>query len=89
MPVPIDKEWIKGMVEIGECLSTTALQHDLDIFELKVEPEFGYIYVKGTKVDDTGEKMQEVFHAIHWGSLGTTDIKVAPQGTAIPTGASN
>ena len=77
------------MITVGEYLSGEALRHDIDIIDICVEPEFGYIYVKGTKVDDTGTKMQEVFHAIHWGSLGTTDIKVAPQGNAIPTGASN
>ena len=77
------------MVTVGEYLSGEALRHNIDILDICVEPEFGYIYVKGTKVDDTGTKMQEVFHAIHWGSLGTTDIKVAPQGTVIPTGASN
>ena len=87
MPVPIDEEWIKGMVEIGECLSKTALQHDLDIFELKVEPEFGYIHVKGSKTNDAGTKVVEVFHATQWRDLGITDIKIAPQGTAIPTGA--
>ena len=87
--VPVTEDWIKDMITVGEYLSGEALRHDIDIIDIRVEPEFGYIYVKGTKVDNTGSKMQEVFHAIHWENLGTTDIKVAPQGTAIPTGASN
>ena len=87
--VPIDKEVVKGLIELGECLSTTALQHDIDILDIRVEPEFGYIHVKGTKVDDTGTKMREVFHATQWRDLGITDLNIAPQGTAIPTGASN
>ena len=86
--VPIDNDWIKGLLELGECLNTSALHHDIDILDIRVEPEFGYIHVKGTKVDDTGTKMREVFHATQWRDLGT-DIKIAPQGTAIPTGASN
>ena len=87
MPVPIDNNWIKGLVEVGECLSKTALRHNIDVLDIKVEPEFGYIYIKGTKTNEAGTKMREVFHATHWGNLGTTDIKIAPQGTAIPTGA--
>ena len=88
MPVPIDNDWIKGLLELGECLNTSALHHDIDILDIRVEPEFGYIHVRGTKVDDTGTKMREMFHATQWRDLGT-DIKIAPQGTAIPTGASN
>ena len=86
--VPIDEEFVKGLVGLGECLNTTALHHDIDILDIRVEPEFGYIHVKGTKVDASGTKMREVFHATQWRDLGT-DIKIAPQGTAIPTGASN
>ena len=78
MPVPIDNDWIKGLLELGECLNTSALHHDIDILDIRVEPEFGYIHVRGTKVDDTGTKMREVFHATQWRDLGT-DIKIAPQ----------
>ena len=76
--VPIDEEFVKGLVGLGECLNTTALHHDIDILDIRVEPEFGYIHVKGSKVDDTGTKMREVFHATQWRDLGT-DIKIAPQ----------
>ena len=76
--VPIDEEFVKGLVGLGECLNTTALHHDIDILDIRVEPEFGYIHVKGTKVNDTGTKMREVFHATQWRDLGT-DIKIAPQ----------
>ena len=88
MPVPIDNEYITGLLELGECLNTSALHHDIDILDIRVEPEFGYIHVRGTKVDPSGTKMREMFHATQWRDLGT-DIKIAPQGTAIPTGASN
>ena len=74
--VPIDNDWIKGLLELGECLNTSALHHDIDILDIRVEPEFGYIHVKGTKVDDTGTKMREVFHATQWRDLGVTDIKL-------------
>ena len=76
--VPIDEEFVKGLVGLGECLNTSALHHDIDILDIRVEPEFGYIHVKGTKVDDTGTKMREVFHATQWRDLGT-DIKIAQQ----------
>jgi hypothetical protein len=89
MPVPIDNDWIKGLLELGECLNTSALHHDIDILDIRVEPEFGYIHVRGTKVDPSGTKMREMFHATQWRDLGVTDIKISPQGTAIPTGASN
>ena len=78
MPVPIDNDWIKGLLELGECLNTTALHHDIDILDIRVEPEFGYIHVRGTKVDPSGTKMREMFHATQWRDLGT-DIKIAPQ----------
>ena len=89
MPVPIDEEFVKGLVGLGECLNTTALHHDIDILDIRVEPEFGYVHVKGTKVDDTGTKMREVFHATQWRDLGITDINIAPQGTVadVHTGA--
>lgn len=76
--VPIDEEFVKGLVGLGECLNTSALHHDIDILDIRVEPEFGYIHVKGTKVDASGTKMREVFHATQWRDLGT-DIKIAPQ----------
>lgn len=60
MPVPIDNDWIKGLLELGECLNTTALHHDIDILDIRVEPEFGYIHVRGTKVDPSGTKMREI-----------------------------
>ena len=78
MPVPIDNDWIKGLLELGECLNTSALHHDIDILDIRVEPEFGYIHVRGTKVDPSGTKMREMFHATQWRDLGT-DIKIAPQ----------
>ena len=78
MPVPIDNDWIKGLLELGECLNTSALHHDIDILDIKVEPEFGYIHIKGSKVDPSGTKMREMFHATQWRDLGT-DIKIAPQ----------
>ena len=76
--VPIDEEFVKGLVGLGECLNTSALHHDIDILDIRVEPEFGYIHIKGSKVDDTGTKMREMFHATQWRDLGT-DIKIAPQ----------
>ena len=76
--VPIDEEFVKGLVGLGECLNTTALHHDIDILDIRVEPEFGYIHVRGTKVDPSGTKMREMFHATQWRDLGT-DIKIAPQ----------
>lgn len=76
--VPIDNDWIKGLLELGECLNTSALHHDIDILDIRVEPEFGYIHVRGTKVDPSGTKMREMFHATQWRDLGT-DIKIAPQ----------
>lgn len=78
MPVPIDETYIKGLLELGECLNTSALRHDTDILDIRVEPEFGYIHVRGTKVDPSGTKMREMFHATQWRDLGT-DIKIAPQ----------
>ena len=78
MPVPIDNDWIKGLLELGGVLNTSAMPHDIGILDIKVEPEFGYIHIKGSKVDDTGTKMREVFHATQWRDLGT-DIKIAPQ----------
>ena len=78
MPVPIDETYIKGLLELGECLNTSALHHDIDILDIRVEPEFGYIHVRGTKVDPSGTKMREMFHATQWRDLGT-DIKIAPQ----------
>ena len=77
MPVPIDNEYITGLLELGGVLNTSALHHDIDILDLKMEPEFGYIHVRGTKVDASGTKMREVFHATQWRDLGT-DIKIAP-----------
>ena len=76
--VPIDEEFVKGLVGLGECLNTSAMHHDIDILDIRVEPEFGYIHVRGTKVDASGTKMREVFHATQWRDLGT-DIKIAPQ----------
>lgn len=76
--VPIDEEFVKGLVGLGECLNTSALHHDIDILDIRVEPEFGYIHVRGTKVDPSGTKMREMFHATQWRDLGT-DIKIAPQ----------
>ena len=89
--VPIDEEFVKGLVGLGECLNTTALHHDIDILDIRVEPEFGYIHVRGTKVDPSGTKMREMFHATQWRDLGITDIKIAPQGTVadVLTGASS
>ena len=78
MPVPIDNDWIKGLLELGECLNTSAMHHDIDILDIRVEPEFGYIHVRGTRVDPSGTKMREMFHATQWRDLGT-DIKIAPQ----------
>lgn len=86
--VPIDNEYITGLLELGGVLNTSAMHHDIDILDIKVEPEFGYVHIKGSKVDASGTKMREIFHATQWRDLGT-DIKIAPQGTAIPTGASN
>ena len=77
MPVPIDNEYITGLLELGGVLNTSALHHDIDILDIRVEPEFGYIHVRGTKVDASGTKMREVFHATQWRDLGT-DIKIAP-----------
>lgn len=87
--VPITEDWIKDMVTVGEYLSGEALRHDIDIIDIRVEPEFGYIHVKGSKTNDAGTKVVEVFHATQWRDLGITDLKIAPQGNAIPTGASN
>ena len=78
MPVPIDNDWIEGLLELGGVLNTSALHHDIDILDIKVEPEFGYIHIKGSKVDPAGTKMREMFHATQWRDLGT-DIKIAPQ----------
>ena len=86
--VPIDETYIKGLLEIGEALNTSALHHDIDMLDFKMEPEFGYIHIKGSKLNEAGTKTVEVFHVTQWRDLGT-DIKIAPQGTAIPTGASN
>lgn len=87
--VPIDETYIKGLLEIGEALNSSALQHDIDMLDIKCEPEFGYIHVRGSKINEAGTKTVEAFHATQWRDLGVTDIKIAPQGTAIPTGASN
>ena len=87
--VPVTKDWIQDMVTVGEYLSGEALRHDIDIIDIRVEPEFGYIHVKGSKTNDAGTKVVEVFHATQWRDLGITDLKIAPQGNAIPTGASN
>lgn len=87
MPVPIDNDWIKGLLELGECLNTSALHHDIDILDIRVEPEFGYIHINGSKINEAGTKTVEVFHVTKRGNLGVTDIKIAPQGAATPTGA--
>lgn len=91
MPVPIDNEYITGLLEIGEALNASALQHDIDILDIRVEPEFGYIHINGSKINEAGTKTVEVFHVTKWGNLGVTDIKIAPQGAVadVPTGASN
>ena len=78
MPVPIDNEYITGLLELGGVLNTSALHHDIDILDLKMEPEFGYIHIKGSKINEAGTKTVEVFHATQWRDLGT-DIKIAPQ----------
>ena len=77
MPVPIDNEYITGLLELGGVLNTSALHHDIDILDLKMEPEFGYIHIKGSKINEAGTKTVEVFHATQWRDLGT-DIKIAP-----------
>ena len=89
--VPIDEEFVKGLVGLGECLNTTALHHDIDMLDFKMEPEFGYIHIKGSKLNEAGTKTVEVFHVTKWGNLGVTDIKIAPQGTVadVLTGASS
>jgi hypothetical protein len=38
--VPIDNEYITGLLEIGEALNASALQHDIDMLDFKMEPEF-------------------------------------------------
>lgn len=88
MPVPIDNEYITGLLELGEVLNTSALHHDIDILDIRVEPEFDYIHIKGSKINEAGTKTVEVFHATQWRGLGITDLKIAPQETATTTGAS-
>ena len=87
--VPIDNEYITGLLEICEALNASALQHDIDMLDFKMEPEFGYIHIKGSKLNEAGTKTVEVFHVTQWRDLGITDIKIAPQGTVadVPTGA--
>ena len=81
--VPITEDFVKNLVDLGECLNATALRHNLDILDIKVEPEFGYVFVKGTRDGN------EIFRATHWQAADTTDIKIAPQVAATTTGASN
>jgi hypothetical protein len=87
--VPIDNEYITGLLEIGEALNASALQHDIDMLDFKMEPEFGYIHINGSKINEAGTKTIEVFHVTKWGNLGVTDIKIAPRGAVadVPTGA--
>ena len=43
--VPITEDFVKNLVELGQCLNSTALRHNIDILDIKVEPEFGYVFV--------------------------------------------
>lgn len=81
--VPITEDFVKNLVELGQCLNSTALRHNLDILDIKVEPEFGYVFVSGRRDD------QEVLRAIHWDAANSTDIKIAPSVAATTTGARN
>lgn len=81
--VPITNDFVQNLVELGQCLNATALRHNLDILDIKVEPEFGYVYVSGKRDD------REVLRAIHWDAANSTEIKIAPQVAATTTGAGN
>ena len=85
--VPITEDWIRSLLGLGECLNTTALRHDIDMLDIKLEPEFGYIHIKGSRTNEKGDRVEEIFQATQWRDF-EAKIKIAPQGAATPTGAS-
>lgn len=86
--VPITEEWVRELLRAGEALNTTALCHNLDVLKITCEPEFGYIHIEGSQVEESTKdtNVTEVFRATQWRDLEPT-IKIAPQVAATTTGA--
>ena len=81
--IKITDDFVKGLVELGVCINNTLMRHDVDVLDIKLEPEYGYVYLKGTRDG------KDVFEATHYGivSRNKTNIKIAPQDAATSTGA--
>ena len=81
--VPIDNEFVESLIDIGKALNQNAIRHGVDRLKIEVEPELGAVTVRGYN-----ERDEQLFAGDYFGVLDSTEIKIAPQGTAIPTGAS-
>lgn len=81
--IEITKDFVAGLLELGGCINNTLMRHDIDILDIKLEPEYGYVYLKGTRDG------KDVFEATHYGivSRNKITIKIAPQEIAVSTGA--
>ena len=81
--IRITKDFIEGLLELGGCINNTLMRHDIDVLDIKLEPEYGYVYLKGMRDG------KDVFEATHYGivSRNKTNIKIAPQDAATSTGA--
>lgn len=82
--VQITEEFVEGLIGLGGCINNTLMRHDIDVLDIKLEPEYGYVYLKGMRDG------KDVFEATHYGivSRNKTTIKIAPQDAATSTGAS-
>ena len=85
--VPITNEYIEMLLETCDCLNTTLMRHDIDIFKMTLNPELGYSNLVGCRI--INDKAVEVFHATRFQTLNRTEIKIAPQDAATSTGARN
>lgn len=79
----ITRDWVMDLIKVGEALNSEAMRHNIDSLRIKVAPELEYVYIRAYR----DEKL--VMSAQHFGLLDKDDIRMAPQGTAIPTVASN
>ena len=79
--VQITEEWIQNLLDLGDKLNQAVMRKDVDIFTIMVEPEFGFVHIKGMRSDE------RLFEATRYGILDKTTIKIAPQEIAVSTGA--
>lgn len=79
--VQITEKWINELLDLGDNLNQAVMRKDVDIFTIMVEPEFGFVHIKGMRNDE------RLFEATRYGILDKTTIKIAPQDAATSTGA--